>query len=48
MFKFEKYQRAILAHSNSDSVATLQNKFGKTLPGFVWFFLKKPAKKVEF
>ena len=30
MFKFEKYQRATLGSSSSDSVATLVKKFGKT------------------
>ena len=49
MFKFEKYQSAILGSSSSDSVAILKKKFGKT---FSWvcmgFFLKKPAKIVEF
>ena len=45
MFKFEKYQSAILGPSSSDSVATLKKKFGKT---FSWvcmsFFLKKASK----
>ena len=49
MFKFEKYQSAILGSSSSDSVAILKKKFGKT---FSWvcmgFFKKKPAKIVEF
>ena len=49
MFKFEKYQRAILGPSSSNSVATLGKKFGKT---FSWvcmvFFEKKAAKQVEF
>ena len=30
MFKFEKYQRVILRPSISDSLATLERKFGKT------------------
>ena len=49
MFKFEKYQRAILRPSSSDSVATLEKKLGKTF-SWVWmgFFKKKPAKKVKF
>ena len=33
MFMFEKYQKAILGPSSSDSVATLEKKFGKT---FFW------------
>ena len=33
MFKFEKNQQAILGPSSSDSVATLEKKFGKT---FSW------------
>ena len=35
MFKFKKNQRANLGPSSSDSVATLEKKFGKTFPGFV-------------
>ena len=46
MFKFEKYQRAILGPSSSDSVATLEKKFRKT---FSWvcmvFFFKKNSQK---
>ena len=33
MFKFKKYQKAIMGPSSSDSVATLEKKFGKT---FFW------------
>ena len=48
MFKFEKNQQAILGPSSSDSVATLEKKFGKT---FSWvcmgFFLKKKNKKTS-
>ena len=49
MFKFEKYQRAILGPSSSDSVATLEKKFGKTF-SWVWigFFKKSQPKKVKF
>ena len=49
MFQFEKYQREILGPSISDSVATLEKKFGKK---FFWvcmvFFKKKPAKNGKF
>ena len=49
MFKFKKYQRAILGPSSSDSVATLEKKFGKT---FSWvcmgFFKKSQPKKWNF
>ena len=45
MFKFEKYQRAILGPSSSDPVTTLEKKFGKT---FFWvcisFFTKASQK----
>ena len=48
MLKFEKYQRVILGPSSSHSLASLEKKFGKTFPGFVWVILKKPAKKWNF
>ena len=48
MLKFEKYHRAILGPSSFDSVATLENKFGKTFSWVYMVFLKKPAKKVGF
>ena len=52
MFKFEKNQKAILGPSSSDSVATLEKKFGKTFSWvcMVFFFKKKKttAKQVEF
>ena len=38
MSKFEKYQRAILGASSSDSLATSAKKFRKHFPGFVSFF----------
>ena len=43
MFKFEKNQKAILGPSSSDSVATLEKKFGKTFSWvcMVFFFKKK-------
>ena len=50
MFKFEKYQRAILGPGSSDSVATLEKKVRKTFSWvcMVFFLKKKTAKKVEF
>ena len=45
MFKFEKYQRAILGPSSSDSVATLEKKFGKTCSWVCMSFFKNPSKK---
>ena len=43
--KFEKYQGTILGPSSSESVATLENKFGLTFPGFLWGFFKKSKPK---
>ena len=48
MFKFKKYQKAILGPSNSDSVATLEKKLGKTFSWVCMSFLKKCPKKVKF
>ena len=48
MYKFEKYQKAILRPSSSDSVATLEKKFGKIFSRVCMGFFKMPAKKVEF
>ena len=45
MFKFEKYQRAILGPSSSDSVTTLEKKFGKTFSWVCIGFLKKASQK---
>ena len=45
MFKFEKYQRAILGPSSSDSVATLEMKCGKTFSWVCMGFLKKASQK---
>ena len=45
MFKFEKYQRATLGSSSSDSVPTLVKKFGRHFPRFVWMFFKKEQPK---
>ena len=45
MFKFEKYQRAILGPSSSDSVATLENKFGKIFRWVCMSFNKKASQK---
>ena len=46
MFKFEEHQRAILEPSSSDSVATLEKKFGKTFSWDCMGFSKKKNKKV--
>ena len=40
MFKFEKYQCAILGPSSSDSAANIEKKFGKTI-SWVCMDLKK-------
>ena len=45
MFKFGNYQRAILGPSRSDSVATLEKKFGKTFSWVCMIFLKKASQK---
>ena len=45
MFKFEKYPRAILGPSSSDSVATLKKKFGKTFSWVCMSFFKKACQK---
>ena len=45
MFKFEKYQSAILGSSSSDSVAILKKKFGKTFSWVCMGFLKKSQQK---
>ena len=45
MFKFEKYQKAILGPSSSDSVATLEKKFGKTFSWVCMGFFKKASQK---
>ena len=47
MLKFEKYQRAILGSSSSDSVATFEKKFGKIFSWICMFFKKKACEKVE-
>ena len=47
MFKFKKYQRAILGPSSSYSVATLEKKFGKTFPWVCMSFFKKSSQKSE-
>ena len=39
MFEFDRYQGAILGPSSSDSVTTLENKFGKTFSWVIGFFL---------
>ena len=48
ILKLEKYQRVILGASSPDSLATLENKFGRTLSWFVWVFLKSQLKKAVF
>ena len=45
MFKFEKYQRAILGPNNSDYVATLEKKFEKTFSWVCMSFFKKASQK---
>ena len=45
MFKFEKYQKAILGPSSSDSVATSEKKFRKAISWVCMFFLKKASQK---
>ena len=45
IFKFEKYQRAILGPSTPAFVATLEKKLRGHFPGFAWFFLKSQPKK---
>ena len=45
MFKFEKYQRAILGPSSFDSVASLEKKFGKTFSWVCLGFLKNASQK---
>ena len=47
MFKFEKYQRAILGASSSDSVAPLEKKFRKTFSRVSMSFFKKAWQKSE-
>ena len=47
MFKFKKYQRVILGPSSSDSVASLENKFGKTFYWVCMSFFKKAFQKSE-
>ena len=47
MFKFEKYQRALLGPSNSDSAATLEKKFGKTFSWVCMSFFKKACQISE-
>ena len=46
MFTFEEHQRAILEPSSSDSLATLEKKFGKTFSWVCMGFSKK--KKSNF
>ena len=48
MFKFDEHQRAILEPSSSDSVATLEKKFGKTFSWVCMGFSKKKKKKSNF
>ena len=47
MFKFKKYQRAILGPRSSDSVATLEKKSGKTFSWVFMSFFKKACQKSE-
>ena len=51
MFKFEKYQREIWGPSSSDSVATLEKKFGKNISwvcsGYYLFF-KRNLKIIQY
>ena len=44
MFTFEEHQRAILEPSSSDSLATLEKKFGKTFSWVCMGFSKKKEK----
>ena len=44
MFKFDKYQRAILGPSSSDSVTALEKKFEKAFSWVIGFFSKKKKK----
>ena len=51
MFEFDRYQGAILGPSSSDSVTTLENKFGKTFSwviGVFFFFFRKEIWKDVF
>ena len=45
MYKFEKYQKAILRPSSSDSVATLEKKFGKIFSRVCMGFFKNASQK---
>ena len=47
MFKFEKYQCAILGPSSSDSAANIEKKFGKTISWVCMDFKKKTSRKSE-
>ena len=48
MFKFKKYQRAILGPSKSDSLATLEKNFWEDIfLGLCEFFLEKACQKSE-
>ena len=46
MFTFEEHQRAILEPSSSDSLATLEKKFGKTFSWVCMGFSKKKKKVI--
>ena len=49
IFKFKKYQRAVLGRSSSDSVATLGKNLEGHFPGLVSvFFLNTSQKKWSF
>ena len=45
MFKFEKYQRAILGPSSSDFVTTVEKKIGKTFSKVYISFFKNASQK---
>ena len=47
MFKFEKYQRAIVGPSSCDSVATLKEKFEKIFSWVCMSFFLKAIQKSE-
>ena len=47
MSKFEKYQRAILGASSSDSVAPSEKKFTKTFSWVCMGLLKKASQQSE-
>ena len=45
MYKFEKYKKTILRPSSSDSVATLEKKFGKIFSRVCMGFFKNASQK---